>query len=79
MNVYSILVVDKAVTAKELKQKIDINGLYEGVRSHVNESIIEKRKVQHSSLKPELRPYQIRAVQWMLHQENNPVFGSGKV
>ena len=43
---------------------------------HATEELSVKVNVQHDGLRPTLRPYQKRAVSWMLHQEG---FGQKKI
>ncbi|GAB6026708.1 hypothetical protein CHUAL_013216 [Chamberlinius hualienensis] len=54
----------------ELKRHQNVNDLYEEVlKIHRFEEKREKLGVQHSGLVPQLRPYQVEAVRWMLEKE----------
>lgn len=54
----------------EMKLKHDTEVLYKAVKEYHNNIEYVDLDVQHSSLIPQLRPYQKAAVRWMLHQEN---------
>ncbi|ROT61154.1 putative E3 ubiquitin-protein ligase SHPRH-like isoform X1 [Penaeus vannamei] len=53
-----------------MKLKHDTEVLYKAVKEYHNNIEYVDLDVQHSSLIPQLRPYQKAAVRWMLHQEN---------
>lgn len=60
----------------ELGEKLygvqEIDQLYKLLSSNRrNSDIFDYDNVQHSSLKPILRPYQINAVKWMMNKEKN--------
>ena len=50
----------------------DIHGLYRAVKEYHEDAPSDKLPfTQHTSLVPQLRPYQSRAVKWMLCRESD--------
>ena len=59
------------------RMRHNIEELFAVIKAHhAVEELSVKVNVQHDGLRPTLRPYQKRAVSWMLHQEG---FGQKKI
>ncbi|KAJ8314477.1 hypothetical protein KUTeg_006627 [Tegillarca granosa] len=60
-------------------KKHDIERLYKSVKEHYQTPMASDTTIQHENLKPVLRPYQKRAVAWMLDKENFRKNGSKSI
>ena len=56
-----------------MDQRLQNEKLFQVVKKHHEKEKYNDIPVQHSALLPKLRPYQEKAVQWMVHRERQPI------
>lgn len=71
LNIVILSDDSQASIKRRLHGNVEISNLYDKLLVEREKKILEPNtNVQHPDLKPILRPYQVLAVQWMIHREN---------